>query len=405
MLLRLRARTRAMLFALTLAGLVATGMGVVGALFSAGGVVRPWEDLHWTASSVAALALAGMGALAAKPRDRHVRLGLVAGLALWLVGQIVWDLHDIPGGPVGGGWSDAFYLGAAVPVSVTLALSLRGTVSGSEAASANLDSIMAFLALTAGLAALMGAHDPRAGGWELGLAVLYPTAFLATSVAGFVAHLAVGALRERWANLAFLAAFALLGAAWMLWLEPSFVTGAVPGAPAGYVFSAALVFVGLGAARYQKPDTAADDPGRLAGAVAMLLPIPAVAGSLLILLAVDRSYPLVLAAQVLAGSAVMLGVLRQTLLLRERTIFMRRDRVRVSDQRRLLAVNEELLRTASADGVLESIADTLKTVVPYDTLTIYLADADRRELGAGARARPVRRARMSTRLPWEGHHR
>ena len=389
-----------MLALLTLLGLVATGLGVIGAVVAAGGVVRPWEDLHWTASSVAALALALMGTLAAAPRDRAPRLGLVAGLGLWLVGQVIWDLHDIPGGPVGAGWSDLFYLGAAIPVSVTLAMSLRGAVTGSEEASAYLDSIMAFLALTAGLAALMGAHDPRAGGWQLGLAVLYPTAFLATSVAGFVAHLAVGALRERWANLGLLAALALLGAAWLLWLEPSYATGAAPGAPSGYLFSAALVLAGLGAARYRKPDAAAADPGRLAGAIAMLLPIPAVLGSLMILVLVDASNPLALAAQVLAGSAVMLGVVRQTILLRERTIFMRRDRLRVSDQRRLLAVNEELLRTASADGVLESIADTLKTVVPYDTLTIYLADAERRELVPVLARDRFAELVMSTRLSW-----
>jgi len=50
-------------------------------------------------------------------------------------------------------------------------------------------------------------------------------------------------------------------------------------------------------------------------------------------------------------------------------------------QRRLMAVNERLLSTLDPTGVLEMIADSLKTVVTYDSLTIYRID----------RARGVRR--------------
>jgi diguanylate cyclase (GGDEF)-like protein/excisionase family DNA binding protein len=46
-------------------------------------------------------------------------------------------------------------------------------------------------------------------------------------------------------------------------------------------------------------------------------------------------------------------------------------------QRRLMAVNERLLSTLDPTGVLEMIADSLKTVVTYDSLTIYRIDKDR----------------------------
>ncbi|MEA2548031.1 MAG: hypothetical protein QOE42_629, partial [Chloroflexota bacterium] len=46
-------------------------------------------------------------------------------------------------------------------------------------------------------------------------------------------------------------------------------------------------------------------------------------------------------------------------------------------QRRLMAVNEQLLSTLDPKGVLEMIADSLKTVVTYDSLTIYRIDKDR----------------------------
>ena len=46
-------------------------------------------------------------------------------------------------------------------------------------------------------------------------------------------------------------------------------------------------------------------------------------------------------------------------------------------QRRLMAVNEQLLSTLDPKGVLEMIADSLKTVVTYDSLTIYRIDKER----------------------------
>src|SRR6185369_2216716 len=46
-------------------------------------------------------------------------------------------------------------------------------------------------------------------------------------------------------------------------------------------------------------------------------------------------------------------------------------------QRRLLAVNERLLSTLDPSGVLDLIADSLKTVVAYDSLTIYRLDNER----------------------------
>jgi diguanylate cyclase (GGDEF)-like protein len=46
-------------------------------------------------------------------------------------------------------------------------------------------------------------------------------------------------------------------------------------------------------------------------------------------------------------------------------------------QRRLMAINEQLLSTLDPAGVLEMIADSLKSVVAYDSLTIYRVDAAR----------------------------
>ena len=46
----------------------------------------------------------------------------------------------------------------------------------------------------------------------------------------------------------------------------------------------------------------------------------------------------------------------------------------LASQRRLLEINERLISTRDPKGVLEMIADSLKTIVPYDSLTIYRCD-------------------------------
>ena len=51
--------------------------------------------------------------------------------------------------------------------------------------------------------------------------------------------------------------------------------------------------------------------------------------------------------------------------------------LQLEGQRRLLDVNERLLSTLEPGGVLELIADSLKAIVPYDSLTVYRADHER----------------------------
>ena len=62
----------------------------------------------------------------------------------------------------------------------------------------------------------------------------------------------------------------------------------------------------------------------------------------------------------------------------------------IASQRRLLEVNERLISMRDPKGVLEMIADSLKTIVPYDALTIYRCDFE-----AGVRRAVVARDRFA----------
>ena len=64
--------------------------------------------------------------------------------------------------------------------------------------------------------------------------------------------------------------------------------------------------------------------------------------------------------------------------------------LQLEGQRRLLEVNERLLGTLDPAGVLELIADSLRAIVPYDSLTIYRVDRD-----AGVRRAVIARDRFA----------
>ena len=79
--------------------------------------------------------------------------------------------------------------------------------------------------------------------------------------------------------------------------------------------------------------------------------------------------------------SIFAGTAAQALVNAERLEQLRTQQVELEhqlvSQRRLMAVNERLLSTLDPTGVLEMIADSLKTVVTYDTLTIYRVDRER----------------------------
>jgi diguanylate cyclase (GGDEF)-like protein/excisionase family DNA binding protein len=78
---------------------------------------------------------------------------------------------------------------------------------------------------------------------------------------------------------------------------------------------------------------------------------------------------------------IFAGYAAHALVNAENVVELRRQRAELEhqlvSQRRLLDVNERLLSTLDPNGVLEMIADSLKTVVLYDSLTIYRVDRER----------------------------
>ena len=78
--------------------------------------------------------------------------------------------------------------------------------------------------------------------------------------------------------------------------------------------------------------------------------------------------------------SIFAGAAAQALVNAERLEQLRQQQVELEhqlvSQRRLMAVNEQLLSTLDPKGVLDMIADSLKSVVTYDSLTIYRIDRE-----------------------------
>jgi diguanylate cyclase (GGDEF)-like protein len=341
-----------------------------------------WENAHWTLAGLLAVILTRRGALGAEEPERSLRLLFCGGFSLWLLGQVAWDIQTVAAFTAMPAPSDLLFLACGVPVVVALARSMHGLVSRGEELSAYLDSATAFFALTAVILVLVGQRGDDIDRSVLTVTALYPIVYLATSAAGLIASVSIGAHVTRPRNLVLLGAFGLHGLAWLAWMNQAATSVPEPGSPIGVAFSVTLLAAATSASTWRQPPRLEEprEPDRIASAVITLVPLPAIAASVSVLLVAAGSGPFRELEQGAAATAVLLAVIRQTLLLRERTQFVRRERSRIRDQRRLLDINEELLRTASAETVLESIADTLVNVVPYDTLTIYLADDERRSL-------------------------
>ena len=79
--------------------------------------------------------------------------------------------------------------------------------------------------------------------------------------------------------------------------------------------------------------------------------------------------------------SIFAGYAAQALVNAENVVELRHQRAELEhqlvSQRRLLEINERLLSTLDANSVLELIADSLKTVVAYHSLTIYRVDRER----------------------------
>jgi diguanylate cyclase (GGDEF)-like protein len=295
-----------------------------------------------------------------RQRERAAYVVLASALGLWTVGQLVWTLAysgiDAPPFP---SWSDACWIACYPLYYVSLGLLARDRFHRMPAG-LPLDGLIVLLTLTAATVALLLAPVQALTGGSLDQAattLAYPVgdAVLLGILAGLVVLSGQRADRAWW----FLAAGMLLNtiADWC------FIFVAAAGSYDGWidiVFGAALLCLGAAAWQAPRPVT----PASLRGWRGVIAPLAAMAAATALL-----SYQVVAdagrAVALPALAAVVLGLLRTILTLRENLALLDSRREALTDELTGLANRRHLIRRL--DAALAAGRDC----------TVLLADLDR----------------------------
>ena len=167
-------------------------------------------------AALAAL-FAALVARTATGTDRKIAVLVALGALAWFIGQFAWVVQTALGFFQVPAPSDVGFLLLTPPIIVAFVVAVYGRLSKAEEIAVYLDSAAIFLAITAIILAMYG-DGHRARVVAGAVAVAYPIVHLATAAAGLVALLAVAAL-ARGGGYLLLVGFAILGFAWVAWLQ------------------------------------------------------------------------------------------------------------------------------------------------------------------------------------------
>ena len=310
-----------------LLGAALLSLAAVLAYFDVAGQVMLWEHLHWTVVAILATVLALLGARQATGLERTVRQWFAASAAVYLVGQIAWNLQLLFGTASVPALSDLFFLGSTIPAAVAFALSIRGRLGPGNELAVYLDTLAVSAATGTALAATYGPAFLEAQPLTAAVVLLYPVAFLTVAAMGLVTGLATRTQPGVGGTYVISLAFLVLALAWVQWLSQATVALPPPGSAVNFAFTFAILLAGWGFATWspraaERPSVAA--ASRYLGTGASYLSVAAV---VIMLLFGEQLFPEVSEPLVHFGASILivLVVARQAALLRERDDALQRE--------------------------------------------------------------------------------
>jgi signal transduction histidine kinase len=300
-------------------GTVATVVLIGLAQFGIGGLGVLWENLHWNVSALTAVAATALSIREVSGRDRAVRLAALGALAIWAVACASFSLHlavgsiEVP---------STLGLIVIAPAAILLMAAIQGRLSRAEEAAVYLDSAIVAAAISAGLFVLFGEMALQVGGLRELLSFLYPLVFFTIAAAGFVGIVAIRSPLDGRGGLPLVVGALTIGVAYLGSVLPIGVGPAGPGTIPGHLFSVGALLVGLGAmtwtdrvvesARYSAVLAFVSGAiGPLAAGLTLLTLLPNPGND-------ELDYPL----DIIVVAAGALFLLRQGLLLRERSLML-----------------------------------------------------------------------------------
>ena len=316
-------------------------------LANVGGLRALWDNLHWSTTALAASIASAWSIRGATGRARAVRQAGAVAFALWLGANLTWAWLNATGHATVPSVADIFVFATLVPGLALLGVTIRGRMTFAEEIAVYIDSALGFLLIATVLLLLHGevaAGLPTIGGF---VAIAYPTAFIGLGLGGLIGLAAARYAIVPRGALALAAGSIAIGCAYLGWIAPT-VNGSDAGPVPSILFTLGTLSASYGAATWRDER---NERRQFVAATTFFARIvgPVVAGFLFLTLLVPT-------AAVLDGPvrvAVFLGgalfVIRQALLLRERTLTLATVSTLTSENGRLVAELRSELERRSAD--------------------------------------------------------
>jgi signal transduction histidine kinase len=339
-----RTRTSTALWILALATIISVPLMVLS-FANAGSMRSVWDNLHWTLAALAASVASAWSIRGTSGRVRLVRQAAAVALALWLAANLsrVWlaatGQEAIPS------VADLFVVALLVPSAFLLVATVRGRISTAEEAAVVLDSALGFLLIATILILLHGEVAVSLPTLSGIVALALPTAFIGLGVAGFIALTAARYALVTSGGVALSIGSILIGCAYLGWIAPTAVNAEAGPVPS-ILFTIGTLVMAYGVVTWQ--DSQNENPRQVRPMAFVSRVVgPTAAGVLFLALLV----PFPKAIEPLIRVAVFLGgalfVIRQALLLRERTRTLADVTTLTSENSRLVAeLRAELERRA-----------------------------------------------------------
>jgi signal transduction histidine kinase len=367
--------------------LIATPFMIL-AVANVGGLGVLWDNLHWSLASMVAFVATIVGARGQglSPRARTIRRLAVVAFGLWMLANVTWGLlavlhvNSIPS------IADIFVVAVFVPAVLALGTAVHGRLTAAEEVAVYFDSALLLILIGTILILVHGEAAlalPSASGV---IALAFPTAFIGLAAAGIVAYSAIRLPLAPNGGYALIAGSAIIGLAYLGFIVPT-VTGSVAGGIPGILFTIGTLIAAFGAATWRDET---DDSPRYVAATRYVTRVigPTAASISLVALLLTVAPPVDAIIRFAAFATGILVVIRQALLLRERTHTLSEVRTLHDENDRLVdelraelvereRVQEQLLNASRlaavgelAEGVAHEVNNPLTAVLGFSEILL-----------------------------------
>jgi diguanylate cyclase (GGDEF)-like protein/PAS domain S-box-containing protein len=340
-----------------MAGLTGLLAGVAG-VYLAQDVrwIRFFDNLHWTASTLMAAALAWLGVRAAPAGSTKGLRWIAIGLSLNTLGQIVWDIQTWGGFDDFVSPSDLFYVWLGPCVAAGLLSEAWRLGDRVQRKTLLLDAaILAIAALTLVLVLYL----PWRGDMPLpsmAMLVAYPAGLFSAACIGLIAAPTLR-LKFSWGYWGFLTALIVTGSCWVMWNWEALEGGNLDGTWLNILFSVSIAGFGLSTLYWRFEPSRSARWERWSEGFLRLLPLVAIvlSGLAVILLDTKDGLPEGVEFTVKSGALVVLilAMIKQSTLLREHELLKTVTReLEESEQQKQLILRAipDLVWLKDADG-------------------------------------------------------